>query len=527
MIPNTIETPDQVKARGAFYTPPTLTEFMVNWAVRAPSDRVLEPASGDGAFVGAVARRFAAVGTGAAGLIAVEREFSEAEKVRALVPDADVRAVDFFDLSPEDVPPVDSVVGNPPYIRYQGFVGQQRAKALARASAQDVTLTGLASSWAHFLVHSTGFLKDDGRLALVLPAELLHADYAKPVRDLLLRRFRSVTILAFDRMVFDDAQVDAVVLLASNDQDFGLRVIRLPDARALQSFTLAGDVAPVRSAARWSGALDAAANETYVQAVSNCPTAQLGDWAEVDIGFVSGANAYFMLTPEDASALGLGPEVLSRAVGRPRDVPGLEVREPEQLRLLNLVGVPDLDAATLRYLARGVELGIHERYKCRHRRPWYGVPLPRKEPDALIPYMAHRGPRLIVNQPGTRNSNLLHGVTLRASAPPVRALAVAMCGSITLLSAEIEGRAYGGGVLKLETKEAERLRIPAFDASTARSLALAFGEVDALVRAGEAAAAARIADYLLHVDHNEVWSAYVSFRARRLGRKRHPGSNVP
>ena len=33
-------------------------------------------------------------------------------------------------------------------------------------------------------------------------------------------------------------------------------------------------------------------------------------------------------------------------------------------------------------------------------------------------------------------------------------MAVAMASSFTLLSAEIEGRAYGGGVLKVETREA-------------------------------------------------------------------------
>ncbi len=62
----------------------------------------------------------------------------------------------------------------------------------------------------------------------MLPAELLHADYGQPVRDLLMARFGSVVIVAFDRMVFRDAQVDAVLLLASNDDRRGLRVFASP-----------------------------------------------------------------------------------------------------------------------------------------------------------------------------------------------------------------------------------------------------------------------------------------------------------
>lgn len=36
------------------------------------------------------------------------------------------------------------------------------------------------SSWAPCVVHASRFLRDDGRLAFVLPAELLQVDYAKP-----------------------------------------------------------------------------------------------------------------------------------------------------------------------------------------------------------------------------------------------------------------------------------------------------------------------------------------------------------
>ncbi|MGH3025352.1 MAG: Eco57I restriction-modification methylase domain-containing protein, partial [Gaiellaceae bacterium] len=420
-----------------------------------------------------------------------------------------------------DVPSVDAAVGNPPYIRYHGFTGDDRAKALLRAQAQGVELTRLASSWAHFVVHATAFLKPAGRLALVLPAELLHTDYGQPVRDFLLRRFPSVIVVAFDRMIFADAQVDAVLLLASHDGLPGLRVARVRDEGALVDLNVAQiDPGSGNPARRWSAAVDADADEIYREAMHRYTSHRLGEIASVDIGFVTGANDFFVLDAEEARARGLDPGLFMPAVRRPRDVPGIAVRSDELSWLLSLAGREDLDQRVRDYLAEGESLGVSTRYKCRVRKPWYAVPLPRQQPDAFIPYMAHMGPRLIVNDLGARSTNLLHGVSFRPDAPPAHAIAVSMCSSLTLLSAEIEGRAYGGGVLKVETRESERLAVPAFaDAKTSELVGM-FDDVDRLIRNGGSSVASEKVDRALGLDHEALWRACSAFRRRRLGRRR-------
>ena len=45
------------KARGAFFTPPELCRHMADWAIRAPTDVVLEPSCGEAAFLVAAAER--------------------------------------------------------------------------------------------------------------------------------------------------------------------------------------------------------------------------------------------------------------------------------------------------------------------------------------------------------------------------------------------------------------------------------------------------------------------------------------
>ena len=525
MNPVTLETPQEAKARGAFYTPVALTRFLARWAIRHADDRVLEPACGDGAFVTAVSRRFAALGKDdlAGRLFGIERDPEEAQKALALAPNATVLTSDFFDIEPTSLPAMDAVIGNPPYIRYHGFTGVERDKGLARARLQGVELTRLASSWAHFVVHSVAFLGPAGRLGLVLPAELLHTDYGQPVRDLLLRRFGSLIVVAFDRGVFSDAQVDAVLLLASIDDRRGLRVVRLPDERALDALDVDAyaDLATLTPARRWSGAVDVGAGSVYEEVAASGVAVPLGAIASVDIGFVSGANDFFILSPEDAERRGLPADVLTPTMRRPGDIPGLLASEGDVRLLLDLARRPEpSDDRVLAYLEEGETSGIPLRYKCRVRRPWYAVPLPRSKPDAFLPYMSHLAPRLIVNDVGAWSSNLLHGVTLGLLAPPPLALASAMASSITLLSAEIEGRAYGGGVLKLETRESERLLVPIGNPATLDRLAAVFLDIDTLVRGGDIETAARIADDAVGVDHDRIWGAYLTFRTRRLGRRR-------
>ena len=518
------ESPQAAKARGAFYTPPELARFMAGWAIRNADDRVLEPSCGDGAFIATATERFAELDVTDLRdrLVGIERAPVEAAKAAALSPTASILTSDFFDVEPSRIRSVDAVLGNPPYIRYHGFTGSDRAKSLARAAAAGVTLSRLASSWAAFVVHSTAFLAEHGRVALVLPAELLHTDYGRPVREFLVERFGSIVVVAFDRPVFG-AQVDAVALLASDDDHRGLRVVRVPDERVLDTLDVAdySHLAVERPAPRWSRALDPEAGALYTELERSDDVIRFGAISSVDIGFVSGADGFFVLSADRAEELGLPASVLTPTIRRPGDIPGLLASRGDVRYLFDLTsnGMPD-DPNVLQYIARGESDGIHERYKSRVRHPWYAVPLPRHVPDAFLPYMSHHGPRLVVNDVRARSTNLVHGVTLGLLAPAARALAVAMASSLTLLSAEIEGRSYGGGVLKLETKEAERLLVPKLDLASSQLLGDAFEEVHELVRQGNIGVAATVVDDLLGLDHAALWRSYQAFRIRRALRRR-------
>ena len=526
-------TPTLQKQLGAFYTPSRVAEVLVGWAVRTPKDRVLDPACGDGVFLEAVAARLRLLrgqpNTQVRGVEVDEAVYNQAilPLLRRLsIPKSNVALTDFFELEcrPSDIG--DAVVGNPPFIRYQSFRGRTREKALLVARKLGVDLSELASSWAPFLLHACEFLVPNGRLAMVVPAEITHASYARPVVQFLASHFTEVNLASFEHRLFPDLSQDALLLFADGygGQSKQMRLRRFRDISELE-VTLGrrqafGRKVPISRLHGSNGRLRDHFLPKEVKALYDFLSAaadicRLGEVAAVGIGYVTGNNDFFHLAKDDVGRLRIPKALLERSLLRSGIISGIRVTvedwqklrdKGDRVYLLSLprVAKQSLPACVRKYIDEGEARNVHKAFKCSVRDPWYSVP--HKDPaDAFLTYMSGETSRVVWNAAGLLSTNSLHEVRFqRASQVNAWRTALSFCCSLSQISSEIEGHPMGGGMLKLEPTEAERVLVVRPD--KLRVSRTDFDEVDCLVRTGQFAAAMDIADDLvLRQDLGLTW----------------------
>jgi adenine-specific DNA-methyltransferase len=499
------------KARGAFFTPPAIAEFLSRWAVRTPDARVLDPTCGEAVFLLAAAERLEALRAPANAIaeqltgVDLHQPSLDAsgELLHAVGVGANLVRSDFFDLSTpaqigDRIGWQDAVIGNPPFVRYQEHRGHPRKRSAAAALAQGVRLSGLASSWAATLVHASAFLTPAGRLAMVLPAELLTVGYAEPIRRWLKQRFAVVNLVMFERLQFRGADEQVVLLVAHGtgpcDSFCLFHVNDADDLAELHPLDPVG--AKPAAEGKWSDlALSLDVRQLFRSVADRM--ARLDVYGTPELGTVTGNNDYFTMSEVTRAKYGIPERHLSR-ISPPgtKHLKGLYFSRAqwEELKLSGKRVWLLYPKKTARgkglatYLERGRQEGVQEAYKCTVREPWWRPPVV-PVPDLFFTYMSHRYPRLIDNSAGVTFVNSMHGLRLRDDAPEEArgALPLMAINSATMLGAEVMGRSYGGGILKMEPREAAALPVPAPDAlvSAWRSLVKEAPNLDAALKHGE------------------------------------------
>ena len=509
------------KVRGGYYTPAPVARFLARW-VREAGPRIVEPSCGDGAIL----RELARVGGRVHG---VELVAEEAAKSREFAP---VDAANLFTwLAATEPGGWDGVAGNPPYIRFGNWASEQRDPALELMRREGLRPSRLTNAWVPFVVASSVLVRDGGRVGLVLPAELLQVTYAAQLREFLLSRFSDITLVTFERLVFDGVLQEVVLFCGvAGAGPARIRTVHLADADSLAQADLDVDSAPalLHENEKWTKYfLDPGAIRLLRTLKASTAMTRLGSVADVDVGIVTGRNSFFTFTDAQARELGLLPHCVP-LVSRSAQLSGLvydtdcragDVAAGHRGWLLDAPRDP-ADPALVAHIDAGESAGVDRGYKCSIRKPWWSTPS-LWIPDLFMLRQIHLAPRLTVNAAAATSTDTVHRVRLAAGVDAT-ALAAVFHNSVTFAFAEIIGRSYGGGILELEPREAEQLPIPP-PALAGPELAC---DVDLLLKANEIEKALDLVDRHVLIDGlglgteavAQSRAAWVSLRDRRKRR---------
>lgn len=425
---------------------------------------MLDPSCGDGRFI-----------AGHRNSVGIEQDPRSARQAVANAPWASVHEADFFTWASQTAERFDCAAGNPPFIRYQLFKGSVREQALALCTRLGANFSGLTSSWAPFLVTAASLLVPGGRMAFVVPAEIGHAPYAAPLLEYLVAHFAVVHVVAVRDKLFPDLSEDCWLLYAEGRGQTSdeIRFSTLPRFTRTEEPPEQFLRVPVEQwRSPWNRRLrpyllSAEARALYLETLHTEGSRRFGNIAQIGIGYVTGANDFFHLRPSQAERWEIPSTLLHATVRNGRELPsgrltaatvGYWRRADEPMLLLRLPKQGALPVAVTRYLDSDDGHQARQAYKCRKREPWYSVP-DVQFPDFFLSYMSGLEPGLVRNEAGATCTNSVHSVRLKGNADAA-ALVQAWESPFVKLSCELEGHPLGGGMLKLEPREAAQIILP-------------------------------------------------------------------
>ena len=524
---------------GAYYTPDVLAGILAEWALELGDGAVLDPSFGGCAFLNAATKVLAIKGVPEPGglVFGVDVDPSCLEYVRAggnLVEENCI-VCDFLTLSPEDLPsaPFQAVIGNPPYVRHHWFNGSTRRAGRAAIKAAGVEFSARASAWAYFLVHSLSFIARHGRLAMLVPEAIQQADYGASLRETLAARFDRVCLVHIRDRLFDGTDEAVVAVAASGYGSRGTlhveAVERIQDLKAVLCATK-----DKRSSSGLTNVKGRSVDSKVVQLLGeleqHTSVKKISDVATVRVGLVTGANRHFVRNVKDMKRLGVPRKAWLPVISRTRWLSGLDFTGKDlrvltnagQRTVLVLPAPEDQNVAGVRqWIAEGVEAGVHERFKCAIRTPWFRVPLA-AAPDAFATCTRLGAPRLVINRAGFLCTNALHAVYLRGIEISPETAAVGSLTSSVGTWTELYGRRYGGGVLKMEPGTWNRVPVPLVQGTED-----AFDELNDLIRSGRETEARKLTDDIVlrdglglsKKDIRRLQRAHVQLMAQRRPRQ--------
>ena len=516
------ENTNSQKLRGAYYTPLTLAEKIVEYFKDDNSIKsVLEPSCGDGVFFDAIINQSLISKFTTVEGIEIEKDEAAKLKERPLkYKNINIQNSDFFDFYKENSTSkkYDLILGNPPYIRYQYLKESQRVEMSEILTSQKMKSNKLINTWVAFVVACVNLLSDNGKIAFVIPAEILQVAYAKELRSFLSRELSNITLFAFKDLVFPDIQQEIVVFVGEKKSSHkGIRIVELQNLSEIFISKIKKiEFQPLSNVKeKWTKYFISKEEIDLIASIkSDSRFQKLSDCALINVGVTTGNNKYFSLNKSTTQKYDL-ESISLPLIGRSSHANSVYFKKSDWQKNVNknkaaylvnfsnkkLTSYSDKQKSYIKY---GEKNGLNKGYKCSIRDDWYKIPSI-WIPDAFFLRRNNLYPKFVLNCCSAISTDTMHRVKFNKDIEPEK-IVLSYYNSISFAFTEICGRSYGGGVLEILPSEVGSIYVPKLDAVPIEKVREILKAVDNIVRQNESIEKA------LDLVDNEILVAYLKVK---------------
>jgi len=479
---DTKKSSDERNRLGQFSTPFALACQMVAGALHSLPAKVpisfLEPAVGTGVFFGALLRR--AQERGISSAVGCEIDPAYGDVARRIWEPYGLQVVptDFIEYACDvrNFGRFTFLCTNPPYVRHHHLTSALKVR-LQSLVMQRLRLqpSGLSGLYVYFVLLADALLANGAIASWLLPAEFLYVNYGRVLREYLTSRVTVLSIHHFDpdEVQFDDALVSSCIVTCRKEspaKDSACQVSYGGNFLAPKQ-TKSVPLSQLRDISKWT-------MPHFEQPdLSGGSVLRLKDFVSVRRGIATGANDFFIVDDATITKYQIPKSFLKPILPGPRCIRGTVIEA-------NPDGTPQLDdprylidcsllpeevkrsyPGLWAYLEEGVARGLPERYLCASRGAWYFQEKREPSPflasymgrvngnrDCPIRFFVNFSSAIVANvflnlYPIYELANLLNGQRERM---------IEFIDALNALPAEVvlqAGRAYGGGLHKIEPKE--------------------------------------------------------------------------
>lgn len=111
---------------------------------------------------------------------------------------------------------------------------KQREIQSSILTSHEMKSNKLINAWVAFLVACVQLLSDNGKIAFVIPAEILQVVYAEDLRLFLSNQLSKITLLTFEQLVFPDIEQEKLVFIGEKS----IKIIELSNLEDFKKLDL-------------------------------------------------------------------------------------------------------------------------------------------------------------------------------------------------------------------------------------------------------------------------------------------------